>query len=103
MNVCSCGSNPRVRRWQKAASVVSAVSSPAQVCGVSLANMNAVRGEGRNALMSDEPDRFFEQQEAAAKILLVERKGDELTDILVGALLETLHLLQEEIAAETVH
>lgn len=53
--------------------------------------------------MSDEPDRFFDQQEAAAKILLVERKGDELTDILVGALLETLQLLKEELAAETVH
>jgi hypothetical protein len=53
--------------------------------------------------MSDEPDRFFEQQEVAAKILLIERKGDELTDILVGALRDTLHLLEQEIAPETLH
>lgn len=53
--------------------------------------------------MSDEPDRFFDQQEAATKILLVERKGDELTDILVGALYEALRLLEQENTATTLH
>lgn len=53
--------------------------------------------------MSDEPDRFFEQQDVAAKILLVERKGDELADILVVALNETLRLLEEENVYGTIH
>ncbi len=53
--------------------------------------------------MSDEPDRYFDQQDVAAKILLVERKGDELTDILVSALHEALRLLEQEKGAETIH
>lgn len=53
--------------------------------------------------MSDEPDRYFDQQDAAIKVILVEKRGDELTDILVGALHEAARLLREESDLETVH
>lgn len=52
--------------------------------------------------MTNEPDQFFEQQDATIQAMLVENKGDELTDILVAALSDALHLLREE-AIDTLH
>ncbi|WP_414900046.1 hypothetical protein [Rhizobium cremeum] len=52
--------------------------------------------------MTNDPDHFFEQQDMAVQMLIVENKGDELTDILVEALRDALSLLQEEREA-TVH
>jgi hypothetical protein len=52
--------------------------------------------------MTNEPDHFFEQQDAAIQAMLVESKGDELTDILVAALTDALHLLRDE-SPDTIH
>ncbi|MHA7969315.1 hypothetical protein [Rhizobium terricola] len=52
--------------------------------------------------MTNEPDHFFEQQDAAIKHLIVENKGDELTDILVAALSDVLDLLRDE-TVDTIH
>ncbi|QLF69059.1 hypothetical protein FE840_005605 [Peteryoungia desertarenae] len=51
--------------------------------------------------MTDGPDQYFEQQEMSTKVMLIESKADELTDILVAALQEALDLLREE--QQTVH
>ncbi|GEO85403.1 MULTISPECIES: hypothetical protein [Alphaproteobacteria] len=53
--------------------------------------------------MTNEPDQFFERQDAAIQMLLVENKGDELTDILVAALAEAFNLLRGESPETTVH
>lgn len=52
--------------------------------------------------MTNDPDHFFEQQDVALQMLIVENKGDELTDILVEALRDALALLQDELEP-TVH
>ncbi len=52
--------------------------------------------------MTNEPDHFFERQDAAIQAMLVENKGDELTDILVAALTDALHLLRDE-SPDTIH
>lgn len=52
--------------------------------------------------MSNEADHLFDKQAMSVKLLLVEQKGDELTDILVAALYEALRILDEP-ACETVH
>ena len=51
--------------------------------------------------MNEGPDHYFEQQDMAVKLMLLENKSDELTDILVEALQDALKLLEEELA--TVH
>jgi hypothetical protein len=53
--------------------------------------------------MSIEIERFFEMQDEATKVAFIENRGDELTDILVASLEETLSILAGEIQPETVH
>lgn len=53
--------------------------------------------------MSDEPDRFFDQQDSTAKAVFVEQKGDELADILVNALMEAARLLRQDDRVTTYH
>jgi hypothetical protein len=53
--------------------------------------------------MSIEIERFFEMQDEATKVAFVEKRGDELTDMLVIALEETLSILAGETQPETVH
>lgn len=53
--------------------------------------------------MSIEIECFFEMQDEATKVAFIENRGDELTDILVTALEETLSILAGEIQPETVH
>ncbi|MCL6705995.1 hypothetical protein M8R20_03180 [Pseudomonas sp. R2.Fl] len=53
--------------------------------------------------MSIDSDLPREQQEMAVARVLAENRGDELTDMLVESLYETLRLLEEELAAETLH
>jgi hypothetical protein len=52
-------------------------------------------------MMNEGPDQYFEQQDMAVKLMLLENKSDELTDILVEALQDALKLLEEELS--TVH
>ena len=59
-----------------------------------------IRPEG-DMMMNEGPDQYFEQQDMAVKLMLLENKSDELTDILVEALQDALKLLEEELA--TVH
>jgi hypothetical protein len=51
--------------------------------------------------MNEGPDQYFDQQDMAVKLMLIENKSDELTDILVEALQDALKLLDEEFS--TVH
>lgn len=53
--------------------------------------------------MSNEADHFFERQDEMAKILFLDNKADELTDILVSALEEALRILTDEAPRETRH
>ncbi|WP_156318542.1 hypothetical protein [Rhizobium sp. AAP43] len=52
-------------------------------------------------MMTEGPDQYFEQQDMAIQLMLLENKSDELTDILVEALQDALELLRDELA--TVH
>jgi hypothetical protein len=60
-----------------------------------------IRPYGDMMMMNEGPDQYFEQQDMAVKLMLLENKSDELTDILVEALQDALKLLEEELA--TVH
>ncbi|UJW75625.1 hypothetical protein [Rhizobium sp. SL42] len=51
--------------------------------------------------MIEGPDQYFEQQDMAIKLLLLENKADELTNILVAALQDAFKLLEDE--QDTVH
>ena len=51
--------------------------------------------------MNEGPDQYFDQQDMAVKLMLIENKADELTDILVEALQDALKLLDDEFS--TVH
>ncbi len=53
--------------------------------------------------MSNEIERFFEQQDEATKVAIIESRGDELTDMLVSALEDALSILHGEIQPETLH
>jgi hypothetical protein len=59
-----------------------------------------IRREG-DMMMNEGPDQYFDQQDMAVKLMLIENKSDELTDILVEALQDALKLLDEEFS--TVH
>jgi hypothetical protein len=59
-----------------------------------------IRREG-DMTMNEGPDQYFDQQDMAVKLMLIENKSDELTDILVEALQDALKLLDEEFS--TVH
>ena len=60
-----------------------------------------IRPYGDMMMMNEGPDQYFEQQDMVVKLMLLENKSDELTDILVEALQDALKLLEEELA--TVH
>lgn len=53
--------------------------------------------------MSNEFERFFELQDEATKAAFIERRGDELTDILVAALSDVFSILADDDFHETVH
>lgn len=53
--------------------------------------------------MSHQADHFFEQQDTATKLHLVEMSGDELTEIAVEALCQAFQLLKEDFLNETLH
>jgi hypothetical protein len=53
--------------------------------------------------MSNQADHFFEQQDTATKLALVELSGDELTRIAVEALCQAFQLLKEDFSTDTVH
>jgi hypothetical protein len=53
--------------------------------------------------MSNEIERFFELQDEATKVAIIESRGDELTDILVTALEEALSIHSGEMQPETLH
>jgi hypothetical protein len=53
--------------------------------------------------MSNQIDHFFEQQDTATKLALIEFSGDELTEIAVEALCQAFQLLREDFLNETVH
>jgi hypothetical protein len=59
-----------------------------------------IRPEG-DMTMNEGPDQYFDQQDMTVKLMLIENKSDELTDILVEALQDALKLLDEEFS--TVH
>lgn len=47
-------------------------------------------------MMTEGPDHYFEQQDMALQLMILENKSDELTDILVEALQDALELLRDE-------
>ena len=53
--------------------------------------------------MSTEVERFLDTQDEALSLAFLENKGEELTDILVAALEEALHILKFEISHNTFH
>ncbi|MBO3758579.1 hypothetical protein J5J10_18080 [Ciceribacter sp. L1K23] len=53
--------------------------------------------------MPIDPELFREQQETAIARILAENRADELTDMLVESLFETLRLLDEDLCGDTVH
>ncbi|WP_200960764.1 hypothetical protein [Rhizobium sp. Root708] len=53
--------------------------------------------------MSDLIDRFFELQDEDTKVMFVENRGDELTDILVAALEDTFSALSGDVDVKTWH
>ncbi|MFS2151065.1 hypothetical protein [Rhizobium sp. Rhizsp42] len=53
--------------------------------------------------MWNEIERFFEQQDEATKVAIIESRGDELTDMLVSALEDALSILHGEMQPETLH
>ncbi|MDM9621803.1 MULTISPECIES: hypothetical protein [unclassified Rhizobium] len=53
--------------------------------------------------MSYEIERFFELQDEATKVALIESKGDELTDVLVAALEDVAAILAGDVRPETLH
>ncbi len=74
--------------------------SLAQACHLNLAPAEMIRRKG-DMMMNEGPDQYFDQQDMAVKLMLIENKSDELTDILVEALQDALKLLDEEFS--TVH
>jgi hypothetical protein len=58
-------------------------------------------GEGND--MTVDGDSFLESLDEAACLVFLENKGDELTDILVASLEETLEILRGEQRGDVVH
>jgi hypothetical protein len=75
--------------------------SPAQGNVIIVEPAEMIRPYGDMTMMNEGPDQYFEQQDMAVKLVLLENKSDELTDILVEALQDALKLLEEELS--TVH
>jgi len=53
--------------------------------------------------MTVDTDRFLETLDEAASLAFIESKGDELTDILVSSLEETLNILRDQQPGAVVH
>lgn len=53
--------------------------------------------------MSNDVERIFESQDESIQAMLLDNRGDELTDILVQALQEALDILAQEISPRTLH
>lgn len=53
--------------------------------------------------MTVDTDRFLETLDEAASLAFIESKGDELIDILVNSLEETLRILRDQQPGEAVH
>jgi hypothetical protein len=75
--------------------------SPAQGNIIIVEPAEMIRPYGDMTTMNEGPDQYFEQQDMAVKLMLLENKSDELTDILVEALQDALKLLEAELS--TVH